>query len=233
MLLERRMEILAKSPIFQGISSGALTHLAKHCIERKIDRGQILFTADDPSEGLYIVLSGSMRAFRVSRSGREQTIHVEHAGGTLADVPALDGGPYPSTAIAEEDSELLFLGKEKLRSLMLQYPEMALAALSYIARKLRKIAAKVEQLALMDVGQRLASLLLDEAHEITPHPKDGVSFFLPSSHSQIAAQLGTVREIVTRGLNKLARQNIIEIRGHHVTVLDMSALLERAENPHK
>lgn len=233
MLLERRIEVLAQSPIFQGISSEALTHLAKRCVEKKIDRGQILFAAEDPSEGLYIVLSGSMRAFRVSRSGREQTIHVEHAGGTLADVPALDGGPYPSTAIAEEDSELLFLGKKDLRSLMLQHPEMALAALSYIARKLRKIAAKVEQLALMDVNQRLANLLLEEARQSTPHPADGVSFSLASSHMQIAAELGTVREIVTRGLHKFAQQGILEIRGRRVTVLDVAALLDRAENPHR
>jgi len=232
MLINRRMEILSKAPIFQGISSSALKHLVQHSIERKFVRGQILFSADEPSEGLYIVLSGSVRAFRVSYAGREQTIHVEHPGGTLAEVPALDGGPYPSTAIAEEDSELLFLAKEELRVLMLQYPETAIAALSYLARKLRTIAAMVEQLALMDVGQRLASLLLEDTRRITSHPEDGVSFPLAASHSQIAAQLGTVREVITRGLHKLARQGIIEINGHNIKVLDLAALLDRAKNPH-
>lgn len=233
MSMERRMEVLAKSAIFQGISAAALTHLAKRCIEKRLHRGEVLFTANDPSQGLYIVLSGSVRAFRVSLSGREQTIHVEHAGGTLADVPALDGGPYPSTAIAEEDSELLFLSKEDVRTLMLEYPEMALAALSYIARKLRTIAAMVEQLALMDVGQRLANLLVEEARRIAPHLKDGISFSLSASHSQIAAQIGSVREVITRGLNGLVRQGLIEVRGHRVTVLNMAALLKRAEDPHK
>lgn len=230
MIADRRIALLSNSPFFGNLPEEALANLAKRSIVRKVAQGQVLFTAHDPSEGLYIVLSGAIRAFRVSLSGREQTIHVERTGGALAEVAVFDGGPYPSTTIAEEDSEVLFLPTHEVRSFMLQNPEAALAALSVIAGKLRSVAAMLEQLALMDVGQRLARLLLEEAKKKMPQPKNGVSFSFPQSHSQIAAQLGSVREVITRGLHKLTQQGVIEVRGHRITVLDVRALRKHAES---
>jgi CRP/FNR family transcriptional regulator len=190
----------------------------------------VLFTAGDPSDGFYIVLSGAVRAFRVSLSGREQTIHVERTGGALAEVAVFDGDPYPSTAVAEEDSEVLFIAKDQMRKLMLQYPETALNALAYVAGKLRMVAAMMEQIALMDVGQRLAKLLLDEVNACAPDKAAGaVSFPLSLSHAQIAARLGSVREVITRALHKLAQQRIIEMRGRRIVVLDLNGLRRRAE----
>ncbi len=226
----RRVEVLAKSALFQNLPAGALADLAAHSIEHRIGQGQILFTAGEPAGGLYIVLSGAVRAFRVNVDGREQTIHVEHAGGTLAEVAVFDGGPYPSTTVAEEDSDVLFLAREDVRRFMLQHPEAALAALAIMAKKLRMVASLAEQLALMDVSQRLATLLLEEAKRSTPHLKDGVSFSLPLSHAQLASRLGSVREVVTRGLQKLVQHGVIEVRGHRILVLSVKALHAQAEN---
>ncbi len=230
MSLERRIEVLAKSSLFQNLPEDVLAELAAHCVERRISQGQILFSANDPSEGLYVVLSGSIRAFRVNLDGREQTIHVEHAGGTLAEVAVFDGGSNPSTTVAEEDSEVLFLDKGFVRGFLLRHPEAALIALGIIAKKLRMVASMVEQLSLMDVGQRLATLLLEEAKRSAPELRNGVSFSLPLSHSQIASRLGTVREVVSRGIQKLAQQDVIEVRGHRIVVRNLKALRAHAQN---
>jgi CRP-like cAMP-binding protein len=230
MSLERHLEILAKAALFQNLPADILADLAGRAIERGLSRGQILFNANEPSEGLYIVLSGSVRAFRVNLDGREQTIHVERAGGTLAEVAVFDGDPYPSTTVAEEDSEVLFLARDDVRRFMLQHPEAAVNALAIMAKKLRMVASMVEQLALMDVAQRLATLLLDEAKKNTPDLKDGISFSLPLSHTQIAARLGSVREVVTRGLQKLTQQSVIEVRGHRIVVLSVKELRAHAES---
>jgi CRP-like cAMP-binding protein len=190
MSIERRVAVLEKSALFQDSPTNALAELAARGSERKLRHGQILFTANDPANGLYIVLSGSVRAFRENIDGREQTIHVERAGGLLAEVAVFDGGPYPSSTVAEEDSEVLFLAKEDVRRFMLQHPETALTALALMAKRLRNVASLAEQLALKDVSQRL----------------------------------GTVREVVTRGLQKLAAQGTIEMRGHRIVVLNVKAL---------
>lgn len=222
--------MLAKSALFRNLPEEALLELATDSAERRIAESQVLFSANDPSDGLYVVLSGTIRAFRVNLDGREQTIHVEHAGGTLAEVAVFDGGAYPSTTMAEEDSEVLFLRRDVVRNFMLRHPEAALTALEIIAKKLRMLASMVEQLALMDVGQRLATLLLEEANKNNRALHDGVSFSFPLSHSQIAARLGSVREVVTRGLQKLAKLGIIEVRGHRMVVLRVKELRAHAEN---
>jgi len=233
MSLERRAKVLAKSALFHNLAEPAITELAAHAVERKLKQGQILFTANEPARGLYVVLSGSVRAFRENVDGREQTIHVEHAGGTLAEVAVFDCGPYPSTAAAEEDSEVLFLATEDVRRFMLDYPEAALTALAHMAKKLRVIASLAEQLALKDVGQRLATLLLEEARLATPKLQDGVSFSLPLSHSQLASRLGSVREVVTRALQKLTQQGVIEIHGHRIVILNAKELNAQARTPHR
>lgn len=230
MSFDRRINVLAKSALFQNLPRAALADLAAHSTERKIRQGQILFTANERANGLYVVLSGSVRAFRDNVEGREQTIHVERAGGILAEVAVFDRGPYPSTAIADEDSEILFLATEDVRSFMLAHPEAALTALANMAKKLRIVASLVERLALKDVGQRLATLLLEEARLVSPKLRDGVSFSLPLSHAQLASRLGSVREVVTRALHKLAHSGVIETRGHRIVVLDVKALTAQAES---
>ena len=233
MSLERRAKVLAKSALFHNLTEPAITELAAHSVERKLKQGQILFTANEPARGLYVVLSGSVRAFRENIDGREQTIHVEHVGGTLAEVPVFDCGPYPSTAVADEDSEVLFLAAEDVRRFMLDNPQAALTALAHMARKLRNVASLAEQLALKDVGQRLATLLLEEARLASPKLQDGVSFSLPLSHSQLASRLGSVREVVTRALQKLTQQGVIEIHGHRVVVLNAKELSVLAKKHHR
>lgn len=230
MSVERRIEALTKSALFQNLPTIVLSELATHGSERKLQRGQILFSANEPADGMYVVLSGSVRAFRENMDGREQTIHVECAGGTLAEVPVFDSGPYPSTAMAEEDSEVLFLAKEDVRRFMLKHPEVALTALAMMAKKLRTVASLAEQLALKDVSQRLAALLLEEAQQNVPTLHDGVSFSLPLSHTQLASRLGSVREVVTRSLQKLVQQEFLAIRGHRIVILDLEGLRRLTEN---
>jgi CRP-like cAMP-binding protein len=230
MALERRVTTLAKSALFQNLPKTAVTELAEHAIERKLRQGQILFTAGEPASGLYVVLSGSVRAFRENFEGREQTIHVEHVGGTLAEVAVFDGGPYPSTAVADENSEVLFLATEDVKRFMLNHPQAALTALANMAKKLRIVASLAEQLALKDVSQRLATLLLEEALLVSPKLQDGVSFSLPLSHVQLASRLGSVREVVTRALHKLAQNGVIETRGHRIVILNVKALGAQAES---
>ena len=224
MSLERRIEVLAKSALFQNLPTSALAELAARGSERKLQQGQILFNANESADGMYVMLSGSVRAFRENIDGREQTIHVERAGGLLAEVAVFDGGPYPSSTVAEEDSEVLFLATEDVRSFMLKHPETALTALALMAKKLRNVASLAEQLALKDVSQRLATLLLEEAQRTSPQPQDGVSFSLPLSHTQLASRLGTVREVVTRSLQKLVQLEVLAIHGHRIVILNVKAL---------
>src|SRR5579875_2822651 len=178
-----RIEALERTAIFGAVAPNRLTALADTARERRLTRGEILFTRGDPADGLYVVVSGSIRAFRESKDGREQTIHVETAGATLAEVAVFDNGIYPSTTMAEEDAVVLFLQKDAVLNFLRANPDAALAALTVLASRLRKITLRLEGITLQDVSQRLAQLLSETA--ASAEPSDGkISFVLPESHQR-------------------------------------------------
>ncbi len=216
------MAALARSHLFSGCPPAALESLARVAEFRVLERGQMLFLAGEPAGGLFVIVSGSIRAFRVNAKGREQTIHVESAGATLAEVPVFDDGNYPATAVAEESSAVLFLSKAHVQQFLIANPAVALNALRLMAGRLRRHAELVDSLALKEVGQRLAQFLLEEARAQGARKLD-------FSNQQLAARVGSVREVVSRTLARLAQNGMIETRPRGITILDEQALERFAE----
>ncbi len=93
--------------------------------------------AGEKATGLFVVVSGTLRAYRQTREGREQTIHVEGPGATLAEVPVFDSGPYPSTVQAEKEAVVLFVPQQTIWRVLTNNPGAALAALKLMAGRLR------------------------------------------------------------------------------------------------
>jgi CRP/FNR family transcriptional regulator len=216
--------LLARAPLFAGLPPPALRALASRCIERRVPKGALLFTAGQASMGLFIVVEGCLHAFRENLEGREQVIHVDRAVSTLAEVPAFDGLPYPSNVVAEEDSVVLFLPRRDLEPLCREHPEIALAAARVLAGKLRRTVALVEALSLRGVDQRLATWLLVEAATRGRRTPRGLSVVLPSN-TEIGARLGTVREVVSRAFSRMKKQGLVEAgRGRRVVILDETGL---------
>src|SRR6185369_2323587 len=133
-----KVSALGKTALFGGLEGDELRALANQATEKRLARGEILFIAGDEARGLYVIVEGAVRAFRESLDGREQVIHVERAGATIAEVPMFDDGAYPSTVAAEEDSIVLFIDKRDVRNLCLSHPSIALAALKLLAGRLRR-----------------------------------------------------------------------------------------------
>jgi CRP-like cAMP-binding protein len=219
-----KVSALGRTALFGGLSEKELRALAARSVEQRLARGEVLFVAGDEARGLYVIVEGAVRAFRESVDGREQVIHVEREGATIAEVPMFDDGAYPSTVAAEEDSIILFIEKKDVRNLCLSHPNIALAALKLLAARLRRCAELVEALSLHEVDQRLARLLLEEVHSRGKRTAKGVVFKLALTNQQIAARIGTVREVVSRALSRLQQNDLIVVNGRAVTILDEEAL---------
>jgi CRP/FNR family transcriptional regulator len=219
-----KISALKKTSLFGELKESELRALADRAVEQRLARGEILFIAGEEARGLYVVVEGAVRAFRESVDGREQVIHVERAGATFAEVPMFDDGAYPSTVAAEEDSIILFIAKQDVRNLCLSHPVIALAALKLLAARLRRCAELVEALSLHEVDQRLARLLLEEARLRGRRAGKRVDFELALTNPQIAARIGTVREVVSRALSRLQQSELIVVSGRTVTILDEESL---------
>jgi CRP/FNR family transcriptional regulator len=219
-----KIAALKQTALFGSLADDELRALGALAVERRLAREEVLFIAGEEARGLYVVVSGAVRAFRAGADGREQVIHTERTGATLAEVPVFDDGTYPATAVADEDSVVLFIAKRDVQSVCLEHPKITLAALKMLAGRLRRHAELVEALSLREVGQRLARLLLTEAEGCGKVSEDGITFDLVMTNGQIAARVGSVREVVSRALTRLQQDELILLENRRVTIPDKGLL---------
>jgi CRP/FNR family transcriptional regulator, dissimilatory nitrate respiration regulator len=210
---------LAVVPYLASLPARERAVLAGRCRVREFGKGAIVFTEGDAATGLWVVLAGRVRLVRTSTRGREQVLHTESAGGTLAEAPVFAGGGYVATAIAEAPTRLLHVPGAAVLALCGRRPEVALGVIGVLARRLRAFAGLIEDLALRDVTQRLARFLLVEARRGGSDVVD-----LPGTRDDIAARLGTVRELVSRSLSRLSGDGVIAVRGRRIRVVDARRL---------
>jgi len=212
-------EVLKSTALFSALSDAEVESLATRTLIRSYASGELLFSEGAPCVGFYIVFKGRVRIFKVSPSGREQVLALEGPGSSIAELPVFDGGPYPASGVAVEPSELLFIARKDFRALCMEFPEIALKVLEVAGARLRRLVGIIEELSFTTVRHRLISWILRQAKN-----QGGLSFTLHASHQELAAQIGTVRELVSRNLARLQAQEFIGIDGHQVTILNREGL---------
>lgn len=215
---------LRHTVLFGELSAKELSHLAKHAVKLQFKKGEMLFLAGEEAKGLFVIVSGKVRAFRNNAEGREHVMHIDVAGAVMAEVPVFDDGPYPASAVAEEDSTALFLDKRDICQFCIEHPAFMFKTLKLMAARVRRHAQMVEILSFREVGQRLALLLLSESQDAGAPPSGATSFQLALSNHQIATRIGSVRDVVSRALTRLQHDGLISIKGRTITIPDIRAL---------
>jgi CRP-like cAMP-binding protein len=215
--------ILEKVPIFAGLAPEEIAFLAARAVPRKFKAGELIFSEGEPCTGLWVVESGSIRIFKSSASGREQVLGLERAGASVAELPVFDGGAYPASTTAVEDATLLFVSKKDFQALCLEHPEVALKVLRVVGARLRRLVGIIEELSFTTVRHRLAAQLMRLAEHHGKKTAQGVEFTLPNNQ-ELAAQIGTVRELVSRNLSRFQAEGAIKMDGKTVVVTDPKAL---------
>src|SRR5579884_2189423 len=197
---------LLRGPFFALLSDDELNGLAAHCFFRHLEKDELLFAEGDPCEGMYVVQSGAIKVFKMAETGREQVLVIERAGSTVGELPVFDGGNLPASAAALEHSTLLFLPKREFLSLCRQNSEVAFAVIRSLAWRFRYMTSLVEELSLKEVSHRLARFLRDRALSVGVRTRRGIEFPLEETNQQIAAEIGTVRDLVSRNLRRFVHR---------------------------
>lgn len=218
------VKTLAQTSLFTGLSEAELAFLAQRAVARKFSAGEIVFSEDDPCTGMYVVESGQVRIFKTSPGGREQVLSIEGPGGSVAELPVFDGGNYPASVSAVENSTLLFISKQDFHALCLSHPQVALKVLRVMGARLRKLVGIIEELSFTTVRHRLAAFLVRLARREGARVDGGVAVTLPASNQELAAQIGTVRELVSRNLSRFQSEKLIQIDGRRLVIADVKAL---------
>ena len=225
---------LSQAQIFSGLTETELSYLVQRVAPRNYAPGELVFCEGDPCAGLYVVERGHVRVFKTSPAGREQVLTIDGPGSSIAELPVFDGGVYPASGAAVDQATLLFIGKQDFQALCLAYPQVALKVLRVVGARLRRLVGIIEELSFTTVRQRLISFLVRQARHEGRKTGQGVEFLLPANNQELAYQIGTVRELVSRNLSRLQSEGLVKVDGRSVVVADVQLLeaeLETGESP--
>lgn len=221
MTAAERIAVLRRLPLFAALDPTALAALAARTRPRRHAGGDPLFHEGDACAGVFLLASGTVRIFKTSLQGRELTLHLQAAPATIAEVPLVDGGPYPASVTAVGEATTLFLDRADFLAVCTQHPQVALAALRGFAQRLRALVDLLEAVTFGNVRQRLARLLMDRSRL---HPQVALG-----THQALAQELGTVREVVSRNLSRFQQEGLIRLQSGALEVLDRAGLEREAE----
>ena len=173
---------------------------------------------------MHIIAQGKVRIFKTSVSGREQVLAVNVPGESVAELPVFDGGPFPASAAAIEDAEIAFISRRDFQAYCMEHPEVALKVLQVVGARLRRLVGIIEELSFTTIRQRLISALLKLAQNEGKQSSLGIEFQLPATHQELANQLGTVRELVSRNLMRLQAEGLLDVDARQIVVKDIDGL---------
>ena len=227
----KQAQTLAKVPLFSGLTESELGFLVPRTVSRNYSAGETIFGEGEPCSGLYVVESGNVRIFKSSASGREQVLSIDGPGSSIAELPVFDGGNYPASAMAIDDLTLLFVSKQDFQALCLAHPQVPLKVLRVVGARLRRLVGIIEELSFTTVRHRLAAYILRLAQKSGKRTADGVEVTLPITNQELAAQIGTVRELVSRNLSRLQAEGMLKIDGRNIIISNMKALENENDSP--
>jgi CRP-like cAMP-binding protein len=198
---------------------------SKSCVLFK--KGQAVFLEGTYPRGLYCVHKGKIKVTQIGIDGREQIVHLAKDTDVMGYRAILSSDKYSCSAIAMEDSSLCFIPKEIFLSLVEKNSKFALQVIQLFSKELKDAEKKITSIAQRPVKERIAqSLLLLKEHY--GFEKDGCTIDIVVTREEIANISGTTRETVIRALFELQKDNIIELSGKKIRILNNNALRKTA-----
>ena len=216
------LDVLRKVPLFATMREGDILAFAELVRERSFPKGSVIVFEDDPGDALYLVARGQVKVVLIGEDGREVILSVLGEGNFFGEMSLIDEKPRSATVIAMVDSIVLVLRREDFQSRLRTSPEIAIALLRELSRRLRRADEKIGSLVLLDVNGRLADLILRLAEE-----EGGDQITKKLTHNVLAQMIGSSRETVSRTMRDFTERELVQVSRKEITILNRP-LLERA-----
>jgi CRP/FNR family cyclic AMP-dependent transcriptional regulator len=208
--------LLRNVPLFAGLDEQQLSVLASAIVRKSVGRNARIIGAGDPTDSLYIVISGRLKVLMSDEQGKEVILSILGPGEFFGEMGLLDDSPRSASVVSLEACELLTISKTDFKRSLSENFELSLMVMRGLVKRLREADQKIGSLALMDVYGRVARLLLEMAEEV-----DGEKVVVKKlSKQDIAKMIGASREMVSRVMKDLQMGGYIEVRGRSIVLRD-------------
>jgi CRP-like cAMP-binding protein len=216
-----RAEFLRTIPYFSGLDDSGIESVGRRVFEKKAQRGELLLSEGGQADALYFVAEGAVKVFKTSADGKEQILRIIRPGESFNDVPALNGGVSLVSAGALGPVFLYAIKKSDLEEIMREHPQLAFNVIRVLSRRVAELIDLVEDLSFRHVTGRVAKMLLEYAGDRTgDRPR--------LTQQEMAAVIGTAREMVGRSLKSLEEEGAIRMERNRIVISNAKALRETA-----
>jgi CRP-like cAMP-binding protein len=223
-------QALRRVTLFASLSDDALARVARVAFRRTCAPGETVIFEGDPCQAAYFIAAGQVRVYRLSPGGREQVLARLGPGQAFNTVPPFQPqGINHATVQALTAATLYVVTCGDFRRLVEECGELALAIVQDFADRLDHLANLVEDLSLRTVRGRLARFLLEHAPTELGEAADAVQVARNWTQDEIAAHLGTVRDMVGRTLRAFADAGLVRIERQRIVLLDRDGLEAEAQ----
>ena len=223
--MEKILEIIADTPLFNGLPEDQLRQIAQIAINRYYEKGTAIFLEGEECVGFFVIVQGSVKVFKLSADGKEAILHIFGPGEPFGEVPVFTGTPFPANAEVIAKAHLLFFPRKSFVDLISKNPSLALNMLAILSKRLRHFTIQIESLSLKEVSGRLASYLITLSNE---QSEDGF-VTLNISKGQLASLLWTIPETLSRIFAKMTAQNLIDVAGRKIWLKNLAGIKDLAE----
>jgi CRP/FNR family transcriptional regulator len=220
-----KTKIISKCPLFSSLKDEHIKQIAQLSYVKSFEKGESLFHQDEIANGFYIIFNGIVSIYKISSNGREQIFHKIDNYMPCGEVPTFEGGPYPASAMALTDIKTLYISRNDFIALAQDDSDILLKMLAILSKRLRHFVNLVSSISLKEVNSRLAEYIIKNAKK-----SQSQSFELKIPKKQLALELGTIPETLSRTFKKLENSGVIKLDKKIIKITDKEKLKEIAKN---
>jgi CRP-like cAMP-binding protein len=218
-----KIALLREAALFATMPDKEIEQISESLIKRTFRKDMVIFHQDNLGSDLFLIESGKVRIFLMSKDGHEITVNIIGAGECFGELSMLDGKPRSAGALAMERTVTYCLKREDFLHLFEANPRIARNVLEIVVQRLRYNTKYAESLAFLDVNGRVALRLLELVDQQGSR-EDGVLIDLNLTQLDLARWVASSRETVNRVLSNFQNESIINIEGNQIIVLDICKL---------
>lgn len=226
---ERASEFLHQVPLFHDLNTQELERVEEIAISRFVSRRSTIFTEGSEKEAVYFIQDGLVKTYKTDENGHEQIVSFLKTGDMFPHTGFFNQNPYPATAEAIIDANLLAIPVRLFERLMMSTPSIAIKMMRVMGDKIRELQEKLQVLSGQDVKHRVLSFLLQLAEQHGDMKENKITINLPMTHQEFANAIGTTRESINRLLNQLNKDELLKIDRNRIVIIDLEALKQQRE----
>ena len=219
--MSTRIEYIQMMPHFTGLSPSEYDSIKQYFYEKKVSRNEILIFEGDSADTLFFVVEGVVKVFKTSAEGKEQIFQIILPGESFNDVPVFTGGPNLASAEAMSNVIICAIKKSDMEKIIREYPQVATNVIRILSGRVTQLVSLVEDLSFRNVTGRVAKVLLEYAG-------NGSDVKPRLTQQEMAAMIGTAREMVGRSLKTLEEEGSIRMEHNRVVITNQETLMALA-----